>query len=101
VSARPNVDTNPLAADRLRRESLIAAPALCRERVLQAVLDGAETRQDMARDFNISASSFTLRRILVELADEGLIVLIPDVPGYDDYRIDLPTAKPKTRRKAA
>jgi hypothetical protein len=99
VSARPNVDTHPLAADRLRRESLIAAPALCRERVLQAVLEGAESRTDLADVFDISASSFTLRRIIQELAADGLIVLIPDVPGYDDYRIA--PAKPKTRRKAA
>jgi hypothetical protein len=97
VSARPNIDTHPLAADRLRRESLIAAPALCRERVLQTVRDGAKSRTDLADVFDISPSSFTLRRILVELANEGLIVLVPNLAGEDNYRI----RPAKARRKAA
>lgn len=97
--SRPNVDSNPLAADRLRRESLIAAPLLCRGRVLQAVVDGVANRNHLADVFDVHPGFPRLQRIIHELAEDGLIALVPDVPGYDNDRIT--PAKSKTRRKAA
>lgn len=105
MSNRPNVDTNPVAAARERREALIAPPLLCRfeiVRQVQAAADAGETlyREDLADVFGVDPRNIPFRILLQECADEGLIRLVPDVPGCDDFRVH-PPAQSKTRRKAA
>lgn len=99
MSIRPGNDTDGIAVFNAARAARIAPPALCAERVLQAVQDGRVDREMLADYFDIAASNFTLRRILCELADAGLIVLVPDEAGYDDYTIRL--AGRRANRRAA
>jgi hypothetical protein len=97
--SRPNVDTNPVAAARERREALIAAPPACHDTVLAAVTEGVSSRWELARYFDVDDNDFPLRRITRELVGRGLLEVLPDLAGEDDYRIRL--AQPKARRKAA
>jgi len=97
-------DTESIAVDRLARLSRVAAPTLTPTTVFQAVQDalsGGETptRRTLAEDFDVSPSSFPLRRILCELADQGRIGAVSDEVGADEP-ILLP-AKTTKRKKAA
>ncbi|MFI5938067.1 hypothetical protein [Actinoplanes sp. NPDC051494] len=103
MSGRPNVDADPIARERLARQRLAAPPLVCRERVLQVIQDRLSagqvvTRLTLADDFDVSPSHFGLRRTIHELADAGLIRLVPDESGIEDYVITTPA---RTRRRAA
>ena len=73
------------------RLALAAPPVVCRERVLQAIQDGAYSRQDLSDDFAVSPFAASLSLALSDLTASGLITIA-------GTRISL--ARP-SRRKAA
>jgi hypothetical protein len=65
----------------------VSAPLLTAETVLREVEAGACTRFQLAESFDIDPSNFTLRRIVLELRDYGLVTLSDDSPGVDDWTV--------------
>ncbi len=65
----------------------MTSPLLTHETVLREVEAGARTRFQLAESFDVEPSNFTLRRIVLELADYGLVVLSDPSPGVDDWTV--------------